>query len=309
MNRFIALLYLLICSGQLFSQDSSRTDLIFSHGRGIYDSGIDLAIFAPHNDAIIYFTSDGSDPSPVNGNIYDSKIRVDSTQPIRAVAYLNGDTFTNVATHTYIFPAQVIRQPEIIEGYPKHLIWVGQERTNLGWFDNEMDPEIVNDSAYKDEIIPALKSLPSLAIAMDKKEFWEFYNGEVARRTSLELIYPQKPGESEQVYCEIQPHSRNRMKRSMRVVFKKEFGKGELKSDFLKEATHNGEAATDHFDHLILRGGSNRSWASSWYNSRTSYSRDQWFRDNQIMMSGEGIRGHYFHLYINGLYWGVIKRY
>ena len=118
--RLAIFLGLLLFFNLSYSQGSTKTDLIFSHGRGIYDSGIDLSIFASHNDAIIYFTLDGSDPSPTNGIIYDSKIRVDSTQPIKAVAYLNGDTFTNVATHTYIFPVQVIRQPEIIEGYPNN---------------------------------------------------------------------------------------------------------------------------------------------------------------------------------------------
>ena len=64
-------------------------------------------------------------------------------------------------THTYIFPDQVIHQPNDPAGFP-----VGA--TVMGGYpsDYEMDPEIVEDPQYHDLMIPALVSLPALSIVM-----------------------------------------------------------------------------------------------------------------------------------------------
>ena len=52
----------------------------------------------------------------------------------------------------------------------------------------------------------------------------------------------------------------------------------------------------------------NNSWihSNSGQRARATMIRDQWARDCMIDMgNADGGQGHFVHLYINGLYWGV----
>ncbi|NBW23699.1 MAG: hypothetical protein EBR82_88720 [Caulobacteraceae bacterium] len=48
-------------------------------------------------DAEIYFTRDGSLPTPTNGTLYTAVIDDDTTDTIRAIAYKSGITASDVA--------------------------------------------------------------------------------------------------------------------------------------------------------------------------------------------------------------------
>ena len=66
----------------------------------------------------------------------------------------------------------------------------------------------------------------------------------------------------------------------------------------------NGDSAITEFDRIVLRSGNTRSWAKQ-DPAHVTFTRDQWFRDSQIAMSGVGSHGTFVHLYLNGLYWGL----
>jgi len=38
---------------------------------------------------------------------------------------------------------------------------------------------------------------------------------------------------------------------------------------------------------------------------KTTYTEDEYVRDTQIAMTGQGTHGTFVHLYINGIYWGL----
>ncbi|MBN2133553.1 MAG: CotH kinase family protein, partial [Sedimentisphaerales bacterium] len=171
--------------------------------------------------------------------------------------------------------------------------------------DYEMDPDVVNDPAYRGVIIDALKAIPTMALACAREDLDTFYWGSGESCISMELIHPDEPWKNVQTDCGAEPHSHNRMKRSLRLNFRAEFGDARLESSFLRDGPLNGDSAADSFDKLILRGGNNRSWARVWNPERTTYTMDQWYRDTQIVMSGVGSHGTFVHLYINGLYWGL----
>jgi hypothetical protein len=62
------------------------------------------------------------------------------------------------------------------------------------------------------------------------------------------------------------------------------------------------------FDSLHLRAMYNNSWIHSTTDqrARATMIRDQWARDTMIDMGNlDGGQGHYAHVYINGLYWGL----
>ena len=85
-------------------------DTKFSFDRGFFDSPFVLEISTRTNGARIRFTTDGSEPSLVNGQEYSSPLIVNGTTVLRAVAFKEGLEPTDVDTHTYIFLHQVIRQ-------------------------------------------------------------------------------------------------------------------------------------------------------------------------------------------------------
>jgi hypothetical protein len=125
------------------------------------------------------------------------------------------------------------------------------------------------------------------------------------RPASIEVLYPERPGANLQVDAAVEGHSWRLLKRSFRLVFKAEYGSGKLRAPFFEEAPLNAGTATAVYDRIVLRSGKNRSWATNWHPSRSTYTRDQWARDTQIAMSGLGSHGTFVHLYINGLYWGL----
>ncbi|NIP97540.1 MAG: hypothetical protein GWO24_30560, partial [Akkermansiaceae bacterium] len=66
----------------------------------------------------------------------------------------------------------------------------------------------------------------------------------------------------------------------------------------------------ESFDSIHLRAGYNNSWIhrDSGQRGRATMIRDQWARDCMIDMGHpDGGHGHYVHLFINGLYWGVFN--
>jgi len=83
-----------------------RIHLFYSHTDHFYDTDIEVAITATHPDAVIHFTTDGSEPT-TDSEVYTDPLlfRVPTTQrlnvvPLKAIAIL-GDTSTRPLVHTY----------------------------------------------------------------------------------------------------------------------------------------------------------------------------------------------------------------
>jgi hypothetical protein len=132
-----------------------------------------------------------------------------------------------------------------------------------------------------------------------------YYWGSGESPASIELIYPYDSGSSIQADCGVEPHSHDRLKRSLRLNFRAVYGNSKFKADIFERAPLNGDSAGNSINKIVLRGGNNRSWARVWNPDKTTYTMDQWFRDTQIAMSGVGSHGTFVHLYINGIYWGL----
>ena len=193
--------------------------------------------------------------------------------------------------------------------------------------DYAMDQAVVTDPAYSSVIEGSLTTIPTLSIALDPDDLFGgngIYDKSTdegfERSAAIELIYPDGR-EGCHADCSIKPHSRfiethldaesaldiANMKRSFRLSFKSEYGDAKLAFPFFESAPCNSDSAPDELDRLVLRAGSNRSYAGpvNLNQAGSVYSRDQWGRDAQIEMSGDGVHGTFVHLYLNGLYWGV----
>ena len=118
-------------------------DTKFSHDRGFYDAPFEVTVTTETAGATIRYTTDGSVPTEEsNGVTYTGPVRISTTTTLRAAAFKADHGPTNVDTHTYIFPADVVRQDGA--GFPDS--WGGAAA------DYEMDPDVVEDPAYRNTI-------------------------------------------------------------------------------------------------------------------------------------------------------------
>ncbi len=283
-------------------------DTQFSVDRGFYATAFQTEITTATPAATIRYTTDGSPPSETNGTVYSSPISVSTTTNLRAIAYKDDYISTNVDTHTYLFVADVLRQPAEIAGFPfGGSKWAGGNAYVPQ--DSEMDPQIVNDPAYADAIYDGLLSIPTMSITTDLEGVFTesgWYDGEdIEEPVSVEVLYPADADRNHQADAGIESHSHDRLKRSLRLNFRSEYGDASFETDLFQTAPLHGDTAVGEVDRIILRGGNNRSWARIWNPDKTAYTIDQFYRDSQIAMSGYGMRGNFVHLYINGVYWGL----
>jgi hypothetical protein len=270
----------------------------FSVARGFYDAPFSVAISTPTPGALIYHTLDGSDPSPTNGTLYTGPIPITTTATLRAAAYAPPLLPTPSVTHTYLFLQDVIHQTGAgfpTEGFPA---------------DYAMDPKVVNDPRYSPTILDDLRAVPTISIVMDVDDLFGQENGiyvhpdrrgpEWERPASAELILPDgSTGFQVNSGVRIQGRtSRARNpKKSLRLSFKSIFGPAHLEYPLF------ADTPVTRFDKLRLRASHNKSW--SFGIQRADYIRDQWMRDTQIAMGRIASHGAFFHLYLNGLYWGL----
>ena len=305
-SKFVSLLYTFLLvlgySTQATAQDIN-VKLDFSEERGFYDAPFNLTITSTDPSATIRYTLDGEEPSPRSGIIYNGSIPVETTTVLRAIGYIPGVDTSKLYTHSYLYIDDVINQSRNISGWPNNRYDLGGSGTAI--HDYEMDPDIVNSSRYRADLIQGMTDIPSMSIVMPRDDFWDIYDGEVERKMSVELLYANDASLNEQEDGGIEPHSHHRLKRSMRISFKEEYGAKDWDSDIFRNAAVGSETAENEFDRIVLRGGNNRAWSRNWNEDRTAFTRDEWFRQSQIAASGIGSHGTFVHLYVNGLYWGL----
>ncbi|MGA1394219.1 MAG: FN3 associated domain-containing protein, partial [Phycisphaerales bacterium] len=284
-------------------------DTKFSHDRGFHEQPFDLVISTRTAGATIRYTTNGTPPSLGNGFTYTGPIPIRSTTVIRAAAFKTGLQPSGVDTHTYLFLADVIRQASNGAAPPG---WPTSWGANVR--DYGMDPDIVNSPLYRDEIVPALKSLPSFCVVTDLNHLFNSATGIYAnpgqdgrdweRPISLELVHPDGR-EGFQVNAGIRirggfSRSTSNPKHALRFFFREEYGASKLQYPLF------GDRGADEFDAIDLRTFQNYSWSFQG-DSRGVFIRDQFSRDTQLAMGRQGERGDFYHLYINGMYWGLFQ--
>ncbi|MEP0841744.1 MAG: lamin tail domain-containing protein, partial [Phycisphaerae bacterium] len=89
-------------------------------------------------------------------------------------------------------------------------------------------------------------------------------------------------------------------KHAFRLFFRWEYGEGKLHFPLFEDE------GVDEFDHIDLRTAQNYCWSFNG-DSRMTMSRDVFTRDNQGAMGQPYTRSRFYHLYINGQYWGIYQ--
>jgi hypothetical protein len=292
------------------SFDGFVADTRFSHDRGFYETNFSVAITSDTIGATIRYTTNGSTPTATNGLIYAAPIPIAGTTTLRAAAFKTGLLPSDVDTHTYIFLNDVIRQsPTGIRPTPE---WPQSGRVNNQIIDYGMDPDIVNNAIWGPMLKDSLTSIPSFSIVTDLKHLFDPTTGIYAnpsgdertweRPTSFELIHPDG-SEGFQINAGLRirggfSRSGDNPKHAFRLFFRQEYGASKLNYPIV------GPDGADQFDKIDLRTFQNYSWAFQ-NDARMIGLRDQFSRDAQTAMGRPTTRGNFFHLYVNGQYWGI----
>ena len=287
------------------------SEVTVSLGHGFYDAPIDVTLSADNVDHRIRYTLDGSEPTDSNGVDYVGPIAISSTTTLRAAALSDTMLASPIASNSYIFLGDVITQSpdgSAPAGWPERAVR-GQV------FDYGMDPEIVNHPEWGPQLRDALTQIPSISVVMEQEDLtgnqgiyvnanrdgraWE-------RPASVELVNPDG-SEGFQIDAGIRIRggfSRGGFnpKHSFRLFFRDDY-EGDLNFPLFEEE------GADTFKAVDLRTAQNYAWSNDTFNDQTrnSFLRDIFSRDLQRELGQQYTRGRYYHLYLNGQYWGLFQ--
>ncbi len=307
--------------------EGSIGEIEFSHLHGFYDEPFAVTLATDTPDATIYYTLDGETPGQKSGTVYASPLPIDKTTCLRAVAIKPGWKPSTVCTQTYIFIGDVITQSPT--GAKPGPGWPNPTVSNSGAFvslnaaqtiDYGMDPDVVNDPRYKDLIDDALLSIPSISLVTDLANLFDSHTGiyvnalqdgrEWERPCSVELVNPDGT-DGFQINAGLRIRGGygrvgDNAKHGFRLFFRAEYGQSELKYPLF------GDEGVDTFENLDLRTEQNYSWAfrgdqASDPGYRNTMLRDIFSRDLQGALSQPYTRSRFYHLYINGQYFGIYQ--
>ncbi|MCA9171387.1 MAG: CotH kinase family protein, partial [Planctomycetales bacterium] len=276
---------------------------------GFFTEPVQVTITNNDANTTLIYTLDGSAPTPSNGTPYAGPITIDKTTVVRAAAIQEGYLTSRVDTRSYIFLTDVLTQSangQPPEGWPAR--W-GSNATDYG-----MDPDIVNDATWGPQIQEALTQIPSMSIVTDLANLYDTRTGIYShassdgvaweRPASLELINPDGTiGFQHNIGLRIRggfSRSNDNPKHAFRVFFDSSYGDGWLNYPLF------GDEGTNSFAKVDLRTSQNYSWAFQ-NDAKNTFLRDIFSRDLQGEMGNEYTKGRFYHLYINGQYFGLYQ--
>lgn len=280
-----------------------------SEPRGFRSSPFTVTLSCPEPAAQIRYTLDGSVPAP-DSTLFTGPIPISQTTVLRAAVVDPATIRQNVATVTWLFLEDVLRQ-----GSAPPPGWPGDRGVNGHSMEYGLRQEIVTgDTARLRNGMT--NTIPSISLVTDLGNLFNAQRGIYVnpgndgiaweRPVSVELIDPVKGGASEfQIDAGLRirgaySRSSSNPKHSFRLLFRSEYGAGKLQFPLF------GEEGAPEFDKVDLRTSQNYSWAYE-NSSQDTFVRETFSRDSQRDMGMPYTRSRYYHLYLNGQYWGLYQ--
>ena len=278
-----------------------------SVGAGYFTAPISVSLSSATPGANIRYTTDGTPPIATSP-LYSTPLTISSTTVLRATAFLASFAPSDSATRTYLFLADVLTQSPtgaVPAGWPA--TW-GANRVDYG-----MDPDVIGPGApYASRALPAMQAIPALSIVMKLPDLFDSGTGIYAnpgqngdnweRPASLELLRPDgQPGFQEDGGLRIRGNfsrDTNNAKHSFRMFFRERYGAGKLNYPIF------GPTGADKQDVVDLRTSQDFSWAYL-ASTEATFVTDSFARDLLGGMGQPTTRGDFYHLFINGQYWGL----
>ena len=280
---------------------------------GFYEGAISVQLTTDTVGAAIFYTTDGSTPTPFNGTLYDpaNQISISSTTNLRAVSVLDNHLSDFDRTYSYLFVDDILDQTAATTeaaGFPDE-----DNRPNGGLLDYGFDPEVL-DIEGREAVADALLSIPSIAITTDIENLFDPNTGiyvnalesgrAYERPASVELINPDG-SEGFQVNAGLRirggfSRRDTNPKHSFRLLFRSEYGDSELNYPL------HGADSVDTFQNLDLRTAQNYSYNLEG-DPTNNFIAEVISRQNQGLNGDLTTQSTYAHLYLNGQYWGLYQ--
>jgi len=290
----------------------------YSHTSGYYVSPFYLHLSASDDTSSFLYTLDGSLPgdSPtariINGS---DSVWIDPADTsgraatpgvvVRTSFVREGYQPAPAMGCTFIFEQELLRQQ-----YPGGTWPAGSINEQV--MDYDMDQSITLGPDYADRILEALKDIPVISIITDNDHLFDAGSGiyvnagghgyEWERASTVEMF------DTDSVAFQVNAGLRIRggwsrhptfPKHSFRLFFRSEYGDSKLYYPLF------GDEGVNQFDKIDLRTSQNYAWAQG--DSRNTMLREVFSRDTQRDMGQPYTRSRYYHLYLNGMYWGLYQ--
>ncbi len=297
--------------------------VIIDASSGFYNNPFSAKITTTEPGEKIKFTLDGSDPrnsstaitspSPLSVNIDPNSTEGGRGKTggviLRATHFHEGFAPAKPVTRNYIFVETVKTQQYPGGSWPN-------DQVNGQVIDLLMDPDITGDPRFRDLMPASLLDIPTISVSTDPANLFgpekgiyvnaQFHGQEWERPANIELIYPDgTPGFNIDAGIRIRggwSRHGNYPKHAFRIFFRSIYGEGKLDYPLF------GDEGVDEFDKIDLRTSQNYSWANGGNEAQhNTMNRDVFSRDCQKDMNQPYTRSRYYHLYLNGLYWGVFQ--
>ena len=280
-----------------------------SEPRGYRSSPFTVSLTCSDASAEIRYTLDGSVPGPAS-QVFTGPINIAQTTILRASVVDTASIRQNVTTVTWIFLEDVLQQ-----GSNPPPGWPGSWQVNGHVMEYGLNQNIVTgDSArLRDGMTNAI---PSISLVTDLANLFSAQRGIYVnpgndgisweRPVSVELIDPVQGNASEfQIDAGLRirgaySRSSGNPKHSFRLLFRSEYGEGKLVFPLF------GDEGAMEYDKVDLRTSQNYSWAYE-NSDQDTFVRETFSRDSQRDMGMPYTRSRYYHLYLNGQYWGLYQ--
>jgi len=302
--------------------DATGKELTFSHTAGFCPEPFNLEIQSGDPNLGIAFTLDGSNPqtsSSVQRGGSTVTIRVDPASSegnrgqtpafvVRASLWKEGFAPAFPTAATYIFLQKVFQQSHPGGEWPSRSV-------NRQRIDYDMAADVVGNPQYQPMLEQALLEIPSISLSTDLENLFGSSKGiyvnaaqkgeEWERECSIELIHPTGK-EGFQVNAGVRIRGGNSAKNSdnpkhaFRLFFREEYGEAKLHYPLF------GSRGAGEFDCIDLRCEQNYSWSMDG-DAQNTMVKDIYCRDLQGLMGHPSAKGENYHLYLNGMYWGIFQ--
>ena len=285
-------------------------NVVFSEPRGYKAEPFTLSMDSSTEDATIYYTLDGRIPT-TSSTRYRRPISIDKITCIRAIAVKPGHIDSEVNTSTWLFLEEALAQKSSVPaGWPANNS-INNHRMVYG-----MKSDIVNSPKYREGIREGMTNISTISMVTDLDNLFNRSRGIYVnpgqhgiaweRPASLELIDPSG-GEEFQLESGIRirggfSRSSGNPKHSFRLFFRSEYG-GKLNFPLF------GDEGATEFSKVDLRTSQNYAWSYLAGNppEYNTFIRETFARDSQRDVGMPYTRSRYYHLFINGLYWGLYQ--
>ncbi len=277
---------------------------------GFYEEPFDLELSCPVSGAQIRYTLDAAAPTEASP-LYSEPISVGKTTVIRARAFKEGALSVKEYAGTYVFLEDLINAPD---GVPPGELWPTNS-INAQRMDYGMDTRITRSPSYRDAMLPGMQDLPFMSLIVSPGNLFNASSGIYVnarqsgdaweRQAFLELLN-HDGSEGFNISCGLRirgssSRAPKNPKHSFHFYFRDEWGGGKLEFPLF------GKEGAQSFKKIDLKTTQTFSWHFEGDAYQSVYCRDSFTRDLALKMGLPATRTRYYHLLLNGHYWGVYQ--